>query len=174
LSAGAEGKLMEQVFVAIGSNVDAAERMVQAAGALKRSFSDTHFSHCYANPAFGFEGPNFINAVVGFHTELPIPPLLAVLRDIEFQCGRGADDPKWGPRAMDLDLLLYDAVVGAGAGYTLPRPDLLKRAYMLGPLAQLAPQCVYPPAGPTIGQLWARFPNAQHSLTRVELDLNRA
>jgi 2-amino-4-hydroxy-6-hydroxymethyldihydropteridine diphosphokinase len=165
---------MEQVFVAIGSNVDPAARVVQAARALKRSFSDTRFSPCYSNPAFGFEGPDFINAVVGFRTELPIPQLLVVLREIESECGRGADDPKWGPRAMDLDLLLYDAVVGSGVGYTLPRPDLLKRVYMLGPLAQLAPQYLYPPAGPSIAQLWARFPNAEHSLVRTELDLNAA
>jgi 2-amino-4-hydroxy-6-hydroxymethyldihydropteridine diphosphokinase len=165
---------MSQVFVALGSNVDPTTRMRQAARALKETFGDARFSRCYANPAYGFEGEAFINAVAGFHTSLTIAELLRALRGIEGRCGRGAADPKWGPRAMDLDLLLYDAVVGSGPGYTLPRPDLLKRVYMLGPLAQLAPDYLYPPAGPTIAQLWEQFPRAQHTLLPVELDLNAA
>jgi 2-amino-4-hydroxy-6-hydroxymethyldihydropteridine diphosphokinase len=165
---------MEQVFVAVGSNLDPVAHMMQAARALRRSFAHTRFSLCYANPAYGFEGPDFINAVAGFSTDLSIARLLPVLRDIEAQCGRGADDPKWGPRAMDLDLLLYDAVVGTGPGYTLPRPDLLTRVYMLGPLAQLAPDWIYPPAGPTIAQLWEQFPGSQRALLAMDLDLNAA
>jgi 2-amino-4-hydroxy-6-hydroxymethyldihydropteridine diphosphokinase len=164
---------VSQVYVAVGSNVDAVHRMQQAAQLLKSRFANTHFSNCYQNPAYGFEGPDFINAVAGFRTELTIAHLLQVLREIEGQCGRLPGDPKWGPRAMDLDLLLYDAMVGSGPDYTLPRPDLVKRVYMLGPLAQLAPDFLYPPAGPTIGQLWQQFP-AQHVLLPLELDLNAA
>jgi len=69
---------------------------------------------------------------------------------------------------------LYDDVVGSGPGYTLPRPDLVKRVYMLGPLAQLAPDHSYPPSGPTIAQLWQQFPRAQHTLRPLQLDLNAA
>lgn len=161
-----------QAFVAIGTNIDPHARMLQAAKALKRSFSDVRFSKCYRNPAFGFDGPDFFNAVAGFSTALAIAQLLQELREIEAQCGRQACAPKWEPRAMDLDLLLYDAVVGTGPGYTLPRPDLLKRAYMLGPLAQLAPELLYPPSGPTIGDLWRAFARADGSLFALELDLN--
>ncbi|HWW21156.1 MAG TPA: 2-amino-4-hydroxy-6-hydroxymethyldihydropteridine diphosphokinase, partial [Steroidobacteraceae bacterium] len=93
---------------------------------------------------------------------------------IEARCGRTPAAPKWAPRAMDLDLLLYGELIGRGPGYTLPRPDLLKRAYMLGPLAQLAPDLRYPPSGATIGQLWAQFPQAEGALTALELDLNAA
>lgn len=164
---------MSQVYVAVASNVDAITRMQQAAAALKRRFIDTRFSGCFSNASYGFEGPDFVNAVAGFQTELTIVQLLQVLHQIEGQCGRLPEDPKWGPRAMDLDLLLYDAVVGSGPGYTLPRPDLLQRAYMLGPLAQLAPDYLYPPAGPTIRQLWQQFPT-QHALLPLELDLNAA
>jgi 2-amino-4-hydroxy-6-hydroxymethyldihydropteridine diphosphokinase len=165
---------MSQVFVALGSNIEPAVRMPQAARALKLLFSDARFSSCYSNPAFGFDGPDFMNAVAGFGTTMPIATLLQVMREIEAQCGRAASAPKWQPRAMDLDLLLYGELVGSGPGYTLPRPDLLKRAYMLGPLAQLAPDLIYPPAGPAIGQLWERFPHGGHALTPVALDLNAA
>jgi len=165
---------MSQVFVAIGSNIDPAVRVPQAARALKQRFLDVRFSRCYSNPAFGFEGADFVNAVVGFTTTLPIDELLRALREIEAQCGRAADDPRWEPRAMDLDLLLYDDLVGTGPGYTLPRPDLLKRIYMLGPLAQLAPDLLYPPSGTSIATLWQQFPRELHSLTPLELDLNAA
>ena len=165
---------MSQVFVALGSNIEPAIRMPQAARALRHIFPDARFSRCYSNPAFGFKGPDFVNAVAGFNTTMSIAMLLAVLRQIEAQCGREASAPKWEPRAMDLDLLLYGDVVGTGPGYTLPRPDLPKRAYMLGPLAQLAPDWIYPPAGPTINELWQQFPHGERALVPLALDLNAA
>ena len=163
---------MVQAFVAIGSNLDPAERMVQAARAIKQRFPDARFSRCYRNPAFGFEGPDFYNAVAGFTTALPIEALLPSLHEIEARCGRARADPKWEPREMDLDLLLYGDVVGTGIGYTLPRRDLRRRVYMLGPLAELAPDCICPPSGPTIAELWKKFPQSEHVLTPLELDLN--
>jgi 2-amino-4-hydroxy-6-hydroxymethyldihydropteridine diphosphokinase len=165
---------ISQVFVALGSNIEPDIRMPQAARALKHTFADARFSRCYRSPAFGFKGPDFINAVAGFKTAMSIAMLLQVLRDIEALCGREATAPKWEPRAMDLDLLLYGELVGTGAGYTLPRPDLLKRAYMLGPLAELAPGQIYPPAGPTMGELWQQFPRSERTLAPLALDLNAA
>ncbi len=165
---------MVQAFVAIGSNLDPAARMLQAAGALRQRFPDARFSRCYRNPAFGFEGPDFYTAVVGFSTSLPIEALLPQLHEIEALCGRARADPKWQPRRMDLDLLLYGDVVGSGPGYALPRRDLARRIYMLGPLAELAQELLYPPAGPTIGQLWAQFPRTGHQMEALPLDLNAA
>ena len=155
---------MVQAFVAIGSNLDPAARMREAARALRQSFPDARFSRCYRNRAFGFEGPDFYNAVAGFSTTLPIEAL----------CGRARADPKWQPRRMDLDLLLYGDVVGTGPGYALPRRDLARRIYMLGPLAELAQEVLYPPSGPTIGQLWAQFPRSGEELQPLALDLNAA
>ena len=163
-----------QAFVAIGSNVDPAERMLQAARAIRQRFADARFSRCYRNPAYGFEGPDFYNAVTGFSTTLPLDALLPSLREIEARCGRERADARWAPRRMDLDLLLYGDVVGAGPGYTLPRRDLSRRVYMLGPLAELAPDLLYPPSGPTIARLWEQFPQSEHLLTPLPLDLNAA
>jgi len=161
-------------FVAIGSNLDPAARMREAARALRQSFPDARFSRCYRNRAFGFEGPDFYNAVAGFSTTLPIEALLPQLHEIEALCGRARADPKWQPRRMDLDLLLYGDVVGTGPGYALPRRDLARRIYMLGPLAELAQEVLYPPSGPTIGQLWAQFPRSGEELQPLALDLNAA
>jgi 2-amino-4-hydroxy-6-hydroxymethyldihydropteridine diphosphokinase len=165
---------MSRVFVALGSSIEPAASMAAAAQALKAQFADARFSTCYRNAPFGFEGPDFINAVVEFSTTLPVPALLAVLHAIELQCGRGREDPKWAPRAMDLDLLLYDDLVASGPGYTLPRPDLLERVYMLGPLAELAPQRRHPMTGQLFGQLWAAFPRTADALTATPPDLNAA
>jgi 2-amino-4-hydroxy-6-hydroxymethyldihydropteridine diphosphokinase len=165
---------MSEVFVALGSNIDPAVRLLQAARLLKAQYPDTRFSACYRNPAFGFKGADFINAVARFSTDLPVPALLHVLHGIEAQCGRAREDPKWGPRAMDLDLLLYGDQVGEGPGYTLPRRDLLRRVYMLGPLAELAPLVRHPISGEPIGALWAAFAQADHSMTATAPDLNAA
>ena len=167
---------MSQAFVAIGSNVDPETQLRRAARALRGCFPDVRFSSCYRNPAFGFRGDDFVNAVAGFRTPLSVDALLRQLRAIESECGREPGDPKWGPRAIDLDLLLFGQLVGHGAGYTLPRPDLTRRAYMLGPLAQLAPDFAYPPAGPAIGELWAQFraraPADAQGLQRIRMDLD--
>ena len=86
--------------------------MAQISDELRLRFPDARFSRCYRNPAFGFEGPDFYNAVTGFSTTLPVEALLPSLREIEVQCGRDRADPPWAPRKMDLDLLLYGDVVG--------------------------------------------------------------
>src|SRR5579862_7348859 len=114
------GGAVSEAFVALGSNIDSERHLVQAARGLKQCFPDVRFSSCYRNRAFGFEGPDFINAVASFSTSLGIAELLTQLRAVETESGRGADDPKWGPRAIDLDLLLYGDEVGSGPGYTLP------------------------------------------------------
>jgi 2-amino-4-hydroxy-6-hydroxymethyldihydropteridine diphosphokinase len=167
---------MSEVFVAIGGNVDPEKHLHCAARALRERFPRVRFSGCYRNPAFGFEGADFLNAVAGFHTTLSVQALLVELRAIETLCGRKPADPKWGPRAIDLDLLLFGQLAEQGQGYTLPRPDLTRRAYMLGPLAELAPRYRLPPAGPTVGELWERLRAADaaaaEGLRRIDLDLN--
>ncbi len=98
----------------------------------------------YRNRAVGFEGADFINFVVGFSTVLPINEVLEHLHAIEALCGRPRNAPRWAPRTMDLDVLLYGDIVCDEPTMKLPRPDLLKRAFMLGPLAALAPELVHP------------------------------
>lgn len=158
---------MPQVFVAAGSNVAPEENLARATAALARAFPDVRFSPWYSNRAAGFAGADFINLVAEFSTSLDIDAVLVVLRDIEAQCGRARDAPRWAPRSMDLDVLLYGTLVCARPGLVLPRPDLLLRAYMLGPLFDLAPDLVHPGMGVTIAQLWSRFDRAAHPLLPV-------
>ena len=165
---------MSRVFVALGSNIDPAKRLMQAARLLKQTFPDVRFSSSFRNRAVGFVGDDFINAVAGFSCALPVSELLGCLHAIEERCGRARGAPKWEPREMDLDLLLYGDRIGEGVGYTLPRRDLLRRPYMLGPLAELAPEMLHPVEGRTVGALWAEFPQSEHLMTATEPDLNAA
>ncbi|TLZ30936.1 MAG: 2-amino-4-hydroxy-6-hydroxymethyldihydropteridine diphosphokinase [Gammaproteobacteria bacterium] len=153
-----------EVYVAAGSNVAPEENLARAVAELAREFPGARFSPWYRNRAVGFEGDDFINLVTGFSTALPVPQVLERLHAIETACGRGRAAPRWAPRTMDLDVLLYGDLVCHEPGLELPRPDLLKRAYMLGPLAALAPEVVHPVAGLTIGELWRRFDRAAHPL----------
>jgi 2-amino-4-hydroxy-6-hydroxymethyldihydropteridine diphosphokinase len=156
-----------QVFVAAGSNIAPEHNLERATRALAREFPGIRFSPWYRNRAAGFAGEDFINLVAAFDTALGPEAVLERLHAIEAACGRPRDAPRWAPRSMDLDVLLYDSLVREGPPLTLPRPDLLKRAYMLGPLADLAPELVHPTAGRTIGELWRDFEQAAHPLTRV-------
>lgn len=158
---------MPEAYVAAGSNVEPESHLALAAAELERTFGALRCSPWYRNAAAGFVGPDFINFVVGFDTSLTVRAVLAQLHRIEAACGRPRSAPKWAPRSMDLDILLYGSEVRDEPGLVLPRPDLLERAYMLGPLADIAPDLRHPVAGETIGELWARFDRAGHPLVQV-------
>jgi 2-amino-4-hydroxy-6-hydroxymethyldihydropteridine diphosphokinase len=72
---------------------------------------------------------------------------------------------------MDLDILLFGARIEKTADYTVPRPDLLKRPYMLGPLAEIASGVMHPTADKTIGELWHEFDRDAHAMTPVSIML---
>jgi len=169
-----------KVYVAAGSNIDPERRMVQAAGLLLAAFPGARFSACYRNPAVGFSGDDFFNAVAELPTAQSLPQLLQTLHDIEARCGRGRDDPKWAPRAMDLDLLLDGERLYSAPDCKLPRPDLLRRAYMLLPMAELAGDVRHPLEQRSLGELarrWLEVPAqraAAEAMQRLPLDLNQA
>jgi len=158
---------MPQVYVAAGSNIEPERHLAMAARELERQFPDVRFSPWYRNRAVGFEGEDFVNFAAGFATELSVADVLARLHAIEALCGRAREAPRWAPRSMDLDILLYGDRVCHEPHLKLPRPDLLKRAYMLGPLAALAPDVIHPTERQTIGELWRRFDRAAHPLVEV-------
>ena len=165
---------MTLAYVSGGSNLEPETNLVLAARAMKARHPGTRFSRCYRSVAIGFDGPDFIN----FVAELPVagdPALLkGELECVETQCGRLRNAPKWAPRAMDLDILLFGERVQDTPGLVLPRPDLLRWGFMLGPLAELAPQLVHPVADRTIAELWREFDQQAHPLLVVPLDLNAA
>jgi len=165
---------MADAYVAAGSNVRPRASLAQALDLLRRDFPGLRASRGYANAAVGFRGDDFINLVVGFPAPMPSETLLDRLKSIERACGREPGAPKWGPRTLDLDLLLHGDRIGRVAGKTLPHPDLLTRAWVLGPLAELAPGLVHPVVGERIDALWRRFDQGAHPLTPVSLKADEA
>jgi 2-amino-4-hydroxy-6-hydroxymethyldihydropteridine diphosphokinase len=101
---------------------------------------------------------------------LPIADVIARLHAAEAACGRARDAPKWAPRTMDLDILLFGATVCAEPGLTLPRPDLVRRPYMLGPAAEIAPDVVHPTERRTLRDLWFEMSQRDaHAMRPVDL-----
>jgi 2-amino-4-hydroxy-6-hydroxymethyldihydropteridine diphosphokinase len=160
-----------RVFVAAGSNVDPEKNLARACAEIARRWPDAIFSRAYRNVAVGFDGPDFINLVVGFSAAQPLASVIELLRGIETQCGRPRYAPKWASRTMDLDVLLFGDRVEKTSEYTLPRPDLLKRPYMLGPLAEIAADVLHPTEQRTIGELWQTFEGNGHTMTAVSIEL---
>jgi len=161
---------MADAYVAAGSNVRPRASLSAALRRLGRDFPGLRASRAFANTAIGFKGDDFINLVVAFPCELPTASLLDRLKSVERACGREPGAPRWGPRTLDLDLLLHGSAVGRIGGKTLPHPDLLTRAWVLGPLAELAPGLVHPVTGERFDALWRLFDQRAHPLTPVPLE----
>jgi 2-amino-4-hydroxy-6-hydroxymethyldihydropteridine diphosphokinase len=160
---------MPEVYVAAGSNVRPREHLRRAIGLMRKAWPDLRVSGAYRNKAVGFEGADFINLVAGFVTDQSLAEVLAELHRIEEACGRPRNAPKWAPRSMDLDVLLYGDTVGEFPGAVLPRGDLLRRPYMLGPAAEIAPSFVHPTEGVSLGELWSEFDTEGHEMWPVSL-----
>ena len=160
---------MAEVFVAAGSNIDAANHLRKALAALRASYPGLRVSPAYRNRAVGFEGDDFINLVVSFETHHSVEIVRARLQAIEAECGRPREAPKWAPRSMDLDILLFGEEVRDEPGLVLPRPDLVKRAYMLKPTVDLAPDLMHPTLHRTMRELWESFEGKDHAMAVVEL-----
>ena len=129
---------MTMVYVAAGSTVEPLSTLRLALDALAAAFPGLQCSPAYRNRAVGFEGEEFVNLVVGFDTDLDPRAVQASLQQVESRCGRARDAPKWAPRSMDLDILLYGDEQVREPGLRIPHPEMARRAFVLVPLADVA------------------------------------
>ncbi|WP_405242987.1 2-amino-4-hydroxy-6-hydroxymethyldihydropteridine diphosphokinase [Lentisalinibacter salinarum] len=162
---------MARVFVSVGSNVRPEENLRLACGELERRFGGLELSSVYRNPPVGFDGQDFLNLVAAFDTQADPEAVVAELEEIHELAGRRRDGERFGPRTLDLDLLLYDDLVTAGPPLMLPREDVLKYDFVLGPLAELAPDLVHPVDGRRVAELWEAFDNGGRRLTVEDVDV---
>jgi 2-amino-4-hydroxy-6-hydroxymethyldihydropteridine diphosphokinase len=163
---------MAEIFVSLGSNIDRDHQLRRAAAALRQTFASVAFSPVYESDAFGFDGPPFYNAVARAETELTLDPVLDALRRIEDAQGRVRHADSFHSRTLDLDLLLYDDLVLTTPTVALPRDEILRHAFVLAPLADLAGTRHHPVGGASYDALWAAFDHDAQPLTRVAFDWN--
>jgi 2-amino-4-hydroxy-6-hydroxymethyldihydropteridine diphosphokinase len=141
---------MSDVFVGVGSNADPERGLALAVAELTQRFGAVRCSSVYRSASFESASADYLNIVAAFVTTEPVVQIRAALRAIEDRAGRRRDDP--GICALDLDLLCYGACVDAAE--RLPRPGLFTLPFVLGPLAELAPDFVHPLTGGSSRAAW--------------------
>ena len=145
-------------YVGIGSNLHGPARQVENAAALLAEIPGTRLiavSSLYRSAAYGgIEQPDFVNAVAAVLTTLSPADLLVELQAIENRQGRERGEARWGPRVIDLDLLVYSGEKIEMAGLSVPHPGIGERNFVLLPLGEIAPELEIPGLG-KIGNLGA-------------------
>ena len=161
---------MARVFLGIGSNIERERYIVAGLDAMERLFGDFSHSSVYDSAAVGFDGQPFLNLVLCVETELELAELAKVLRKIELEHGRSIDATRYSARQLDIDILTYDDRVGMEDGVQLPRAEILYNAFVLQPLAEVAPDSVHPVAGKNYAQLWREYDQPSQQLQRIEFE----
>lgn len=155
------------VYVSAGSNVEAEKNLRLACSEFEGLFGSLCRSSVYRTKAIGFDGNDFLNMVVSFSTRLSLDSLMTELERIEILSGRIPEAPPFSPRTLDLDLLLYGEQVVDSPQISLPRADITKYAFVLGPMAELAPGLRHPRNGKTMRELWAAFDRGKQPIQRL-------
>ena len=159
---------MARVYLSLGSNEEPHRYLRAALDELRTRFGKLDVSPAYRSTAVGFDGADFINLAVGMDTDLSPIALNEWLHALEDRHGRRRDVPRYADRTLDVDIVLYDDLVTQGPGHLdIPRKEL-KHAFVLKPIADIAPALRHPVSGHTMAELWAAFPAEREPLV-VEL-----
>ncbi len=148
---------MHTIYLGLGTNLGDRSANLQAAIAgLAEKLVITAVSPLYQTPPWGVtDQPDFLNLCLAAETDLPPADLLAFIKNLEVELGR-QPTKRWGPRLIDIDILFYANQLVETENMTIPHPRLAERAFVLRPLADIAPDFVHPVLGQTMADLAAQ------------------
>jgi 2-amino-4-hydroxy-6-hydroxymethyldihydropteridine diphosphokinase len=156
-----------QVYVSIGSNIERKRNIEQALQALAAAYGELQQSSVYESAAVGFDSAPFYNLVVAFQTDDSPQSVQETLHRIEDSQDR-LRSGELAARTLDLDLLLYDDLVIHAGKLVLPRDDIDRYAFVLGPLAEIAGERRHPVSGMRYADMWSAFDHAGQELQRID------
>lgn len=148
---------MAKAYLSLGSNVEPEKHLAAAVQALRETFGEIVLSDWLRTKAVGFEGPDFVNGAAIIKTDWDVYALDEWLHALEDRHGRRRDVPRFSDRTLDIDIIFFDDLIIDGPGHLrIPRPEL-KHAFVLQPLAEIAPDFVNPETGVTLAEAWRRY-----------------
>jgi 2-amino-4-hydroxy-6-hydroxymethyldihydropteridine diphosphokinase len=158
-------------LLSLGSNESPAHYLRAAVAELRARFGAVVVSPVCRTPAVGFDGPDFLNCAAAICSDLEPQALNDWLHALEDRHGRRRDVPRFSSRTLDVDIVYFDDRVMRGEGnLQLPRPEL-KHAFVMKPLADIAPEFTDPVQGRTLAALWAAHPECATPPAVEALDL---
>jgi len=160
-----------RAYLSLGSNIEPEENLRSAVAALRERFGEVQVSPVYRTAAVGFEGPDFLNAIAVIDSDIHPFALNDLLHALEAAHGRDRREASYGDRTLDVDIIYFGELVLDGPGdLQLPRPEL-HHAFVLKPLADVAPDFVDPIRGVSLARLWAAHPEHDSPPRQVDLEL---
>ena len=143
---------MTQVYISIGSNINAEENITLVKSKLKKLFACS-FSDVFHSNAIGFKGKDFLNLVVGFTYKSDPYSLNNILKNIEVEMGRDQDQKGMSDRVIDLDIILFGKLIIQDKDFSIPSQDIKNHLYVLEPLAQIAEKQIHPVFNISFGEM---------------------
>ena len=157
---------MPIVYLGLGSNIEPQKNLRLGLRELERRFGKLDRSSVYQSKAYGFDGDDFLNMVVGLDTKLLPIEVYDQIEEIQRATGRDRVVRGYLSRTLDIDLLLYNDLILDQAPIQLPRSDVLRFSFVLGPLAEIAPKLTHPETGQSYQDLWDSFDADRYPITR--------
>jgi 2-amino-4-hydroxy-6-hydroxymethyldihydropteridine diphosphokinase len=161
---------MAKIYLGLGSNVEPEKYLQLGIRELGQRFAVLEMSNIYRSKAVGFDGADFLNLVLGFDSDLSPSEIHQSIEDIHRVAGRQRGESRFSARTLDIDLLLYDDLVLDAGPIRVPRTDILKYSFVLGPLAEIAANLRHPESGRLITEHWAEFDQESHPIVAVGVE----
>ncbi|MDP7591642.1 MAG: 2-amino-4-hydroxy-6-hydroxymethyldihydropteridine diphosphokinase [Litorilituus sp.] len=161
---------MAQIYISLGSNIEREYHVKHGLKALAEAFElpfdALSLSSLFKSEAVGFDGVAFYNMVIGIKTPFSVVKVTTILRDIEVRFGRSPQAKKFSPRTLDLDLLLYDTLI-TNSPAQLPRDEIIKNAFVLWPLSEIAAKLTHPICHNSYENLWQNYDKSSQALVMI-------